>query len=197
MKKFRKVVPEKIKASDLKPLDVTCGATKCDENLHCFSRYVKQAQKKFGKKGVCHNCGEDSIDWNRMHKNDIQDSQFMFTSLKKELIRNIFWNVKIDKLAVENALKSNKTDLRTKAKKDLKARIKKYNAYIDNQQTPLGKGNIVNYAQHATATCCRACLEAWHNIPKQQELTDSQLEFCTDLVMKFIDERLPEIPEKQ
>jgi hypothetical protein len=26
-------------------------------------------------------------------------------------------------------------------------------------------------AQHATATCCRGCLEKWHQIPKGRELS--------------------------
>jgi predicted Fe-S protein YdhL (DUF1289 family) len=28
--------------------------------------------------------------------------------------------------------------------------------------------------QHATATCCRGCLEKWHGIPRGAELTDEE-----------------------
>jgi Domain of unknown function (DUF4186) len=35
----------------------------------------------------------------------------------------------------------------------------------DGKQTPY-RGHPVFVAQHATATCCRTCLERWHGIPK-------------------------------
>jgi hypothetical protein len=40
----------------------------------------------------------------------------------------------------------------------------------DGRQTPY-KGHPIFVAQHATATCCRGCLEKWHRIPKGQALT--------------------------
>ena len=35
----------------------------------------------------------------------------------------------------------------------------------DGKQTPF-RGHPVFVAQHATATCCRSCLEKWHGIPR-------------------------------
>jgi len=43
----------------------------------------------------------------------------------------------------------------------------------DGKQTPF-KGHPVFVAQHATATCCRGCLEKWHRIPAGRELTDEE-----------------------
>ena len=40
----------------------------------------------------------------------------------------------------------------------------------DGKQTPF-KGHPVFVAQHATATCCRGCLEKWHAIPQGRELS--------------------------
>jgi hypothetical protein len=40
----------------------------------------------------------------------------------------------------------------------------------DGKQTPF-RGHPVFIAQHATATCCRGCLEKWHQIPKGRELS--------------------------
>ena len=40
----------------------------------------------------------------------------------------------------------------------------------DGKQTPY-RGHPVFVAQHATATCCRGCLEKWHRIPAGHELT--------------------------
>jgi hypothetical protein len=40
----------------------------------------------------------------------------------------------------------------------------------DGRQTPW-RGHPVFVAQHATATCCRSCLEKWHGIAAGRELT--------------------------
>lgn len=39
----------------------------------------------------------------------------------------------------------------------------------DGKQTPM-RGHPVFIAQHATATCCRGCLETWHHIAPGREL---------------------------
>ena len=41
--------------------------------------------------------------------------------------------------------------------------------YKDGKQTPY-RGHPVFAAQHATATCCRSCLETWHGIAKGHRL---------------------------
>ena len=41
----------------------------------------------------------------------------------------------------------------------------------DGKQTPM-KGHPVFIAQHACACCCRGCLEKWHKIPKDRDLTE-------------------------
>ena len=43
----------------------------------------------------------------------------------------------------------------------------------DGRQTPF-RGHPVFVAQHATATCCRGCLEKWHRIPRGRALTDAE-----------------------
>ena len=48
----------------------------------------------------------------------------------------------------------------------------------DGRQTPM-RGHPVFVAQHATATCCRGCLEKWHRIPKGRELTWEEQEYLS------------------
>ena len=43
----------------------------------------------------------------------------------------------------------------------------------DGRQTPM-RGHPVFLAQHATATCCRGCLEKWHHIPRGHALTEAE-----------------------
>ncbi len=55
----------------------------------------------------------------------------------------------------------------------------------DGKQTPM-RGHPVFIAQHATATCCRGCLEKWHHIPKGRELTKEEQEYIVDVLMTWI-----------
>ena len=51
----------------------------------------------------------------------------------------------------------------------------------DGKQTPW-RGHPVFVAQHATATCCRGCLQKWHKIPKGRELTDAEVDYLVQLI---------------
>lgn len=55
----------------------------------------------------------------------------------------------------------------------------------DGKQTPM-KGHPVFIAQHACACCCRGCLEKWHHIPKEKKLSDSEINFIVNLIIKWI-----------
>lgn len=191
-KKFSKVVPDEIKVTDLRIEDVTCGATKCDDGFHCYSK-KRTSLKKYGEQRACKECGVNLVDWPRVHKNNIKDVKYVFDELRTEIIRHVFWHNPIQYDALYSTYLRGKSATRLKAKSLLKSRIGKYNNYMDGRQTPMGKDEIINYAQHATATCCRQCLEAWHNITMEKTLTEKELEFCTDLVMKYIEFRVADL----
>ena len=55
----------------------------------------------------------------------------------------------------------------------------------DGKQTPM-RNHPAFVAQHATATCCRGCLEKWHAIPKGRPLTEAE----TGYVLRVIGEWL-------
>ena len=59
----------------------------------------------------------------------------------------------------------------------------------DGKQTPM-KGHPVFIAQHATATCCRGCLQKWHRIQKGRALSDNEVEFIVNLIMKWIEKQI-------
>ena len=59
----------------------------------------------------------------------------------------------------------------------------------DGEQTPMRgapKGHPVFLAQHATATCCRGCLEKWHGIEKGRALSDDEQRYVVDGIMRWI-----------
>lgn len=55
----------------------------------------------------------------------------------------------------------------------------------DGKQTPM-RGHPVFTAQHATATCCRGCINKWHKFPKGVQLTNEQQKYLVDLIMEWI-----------
>ena len=59
----------------------------------------------------------------------------------------------------------------------------------DGKQTPM-RGHPVFLAQHATACCCRGCLEKWHNIPSGKVLTAEEQEYIVSVIMDWIKREL-------
>ena len=55
----------------------------------------------------------------------------------------------------------------------------------DGKQTPM-RGHPVFTAQHATATCCRGCIEKWHKFRKGVELEEKQKEYLIDVIMEWL-----------
>ena len=66
----------------------------------------------------------------------------------------------------------------------------------DGKQTPM-RGHPVFVAQHATATCCRGCLEKWHHIPKGRELTETEQEDVVNVIMEWISREMKQVYKKQ
>ena len=59
----------------------------------------------------------------------------------------------------------------------------------DGRQTPL-RNHPVFVAQHATATCCRSCLETWYGIAKGHRLDRSERAFVVEVIGRWIDREL-------
>ena len=68
----------------------------------------------------------------------------------------------------------------------IKARIAPPYPKNDGKQTPM-RGHPVFIAQHATATCCRGCIQKWHDIEKGKSLNDEEIEFVVGLLMGWIE----------
>ncbi|EMF8047824.1 DUF4186 domain-containing protein [Serratia marcescens] len=55
----------------------------------------------------------------------------------------------------------------------------------DGKQTPM-RGHPVFVAQHATATCCRGCLEKWHGIPQGVTLDERQKDYIVQAIALWL-----------
>lgn len=57
----------------------------------------------------------------------------------------------------------------------------------DGKQTPMRQVHPVFIAQHACACCCRGCLEKWHHIPKNRELSCDEVSYIVKLLIQWIE----------
>lgn len=71
----------------------------------------------------------------------------------------------------------------------IQSRLAPANPKNDGKQTPM-KNHPVFIAQHATATCCRGCLEKWHKIPKDRQLSSQEIDFVVKLIMTWIEKQI-------
>ncbi|MDW7557570.1 MULTISPECIES: DUF4186 domain-containing protein [Azospirillum] len=61
----------------------------------------------------------------------------------------------------------------------------------DRKQTPF-RGHPVFIAQHATATCCRNCLEKWHGIRRGQALNAEERSHVVAAIERWLRENAAE-----
>jgi Domain of unknown function (DUF4186) len=177
--------------SGLKPLKITCTSTDCDNALHCFR---KSRKMKAEEKGRCRYCKADLVDWARVHRRRISDVTRTFQEFRKEYIRHHFWHVSVDAAAEYHARKKGHIALRAATKNRVERSVGPKQPVRDGQQTPF-EGNMIYYAQHATATCCRKCMSYWHDVPIGIALSSVQIAYFVDLIMAFIDERMPRLAD--
>lgn len=59
----------------------------------------------------------------------------------------------------------------------------------DGRQTPM-RGHPVFKAQHATATCCRGCLEKWWKVPRGTDIPPARQARIVDFLMAWIEREI-------
>lgn len=175
----------------LEPLKITCISADCANGLHCFkrSRTMPPAER-----GRCRYCGVDLIDWERFHERDLSDAKYKFESLRCEFVRHHFWHKPIDLRAQNHARRKGRIGLKEAARQRLGKSVAPAFPPYDGRQTP-SKGNVIYYAQLSLACCCRTCIEYWHGIPKGIALSDEELDYFVELVMMYVDERMPNLTD--
>ena len=83
--------------------------------------------------------------------------------------------------------------LRLHARDLIAKRLAPAEPYKDGKQTPY-RGHPVFVAQHATATCCRTCLQRWHQIPKGRELTRAERDYVVAVICRWIETEVADPP---
>ncbi len=106
----------------------------------------------------------------------------IFNRLAKSDFRRKFKLNEKDKKYLEN---KGFDTIKSHAKDFIKTRVAPSEIPNDGKQTPM-RGHPVFTAQHATATCCRGCINKWHKFPKNVELTETQQEYLVELIMEWL-----------
>jgi hypothetical protein len=181
------------RASKLEPLAVSCTSTDCENGLHCF---LQKRRGTDGRRvgGPCRECGAELVEWQRLSSRDLRDASYTFSALRREKIRHEFWHRRFDPRAINHALRKGRRRLRDAATHRVEASVGNPSNPREGRQTPF-TGNVLYYAQHSVAGCCRKCIEYWHGIDAQRPLTADEVKYLSDLIMLYIDERMPDLPE--
>ncbi len=181
---------------EMKPLPkLTCSSSDCQRDLHCFRTRRPRREQSY-RNGCCVACSSEMIDWQRLDQHSLSDVSYTFEALEHEMFRHHYWHNEIDDQAKNDAEAKGLTALSEAAMRRLKKSVARPSREIfrDGTQTPLS-GNILFYAQHATATCCRKCIEEWHGIDRNRPLTEEEIQFMSELLILYIRRRLPDLPE--
>jgi len=199
---FKKIAQD-VNKDKLSPLNVTCTSSKCEDNLHSYwqkprRKKIVNQEELWGKvfqKGSCWACRIDLVDWPRVHSKNLSDVIYTFDMLNTELVRYVYWHTEIDHKAFCDALEKGRLNLRFDAEELLRKNVANAkNPRWEGTQTPK-KGDLIYYAQHATACCCRKCIEYWYNIPRGIQLNDKQINYFVELIMLYVSARMPKLQE--
>ena len=163
----------------------------CENNSHSFHTN-KSLQNKGIERGCCYGCKSSFVDWERVYKKDISDIEYLENAFKLEMFRNVFWTIKQPTPNMINKIKDKSSDeLSILIQKKLHTTLSKprsQNSY-DGRQTPFSD-NLLLWAQHATGTCCRKCLELWYNIGAESTISTSDYEYLEQVIMHYLTQKI-------
>ena len=104
-------------------------------------------------------------------------------SLSKSKFRNSFHlNKKMKEYVKEKGIDV----VKMHAYEIINKRLRPSNIPNDGKQTPMRQVHPVFIAEHACACCCRGCLEKWHKIPKEKELSDKEVDYIVSILITWI-----------
>ena len=110
----------------------------------------------------------------------------LLLSLSKSKFRGSFHlNNKMKEYVNDKGIDKIKQDTYEIINKRLKIKLSN-----DGKQTPMRQVHPTFIAQHATGTCCRGCLKKIHNIDDNKELSDKEIEYINEVIIRWIKRQL-------
>lgn len=145
----------------------------CNNNKHYFIYD--------GKSTLCKFCGYKFKHVSTL--NALPDYDTVKKSMEESLWNYEWLNAPLDKVATTKLPKTTRNEIQKILNKSIRVCTPN-----DGRQTPYYK-NPAFYAQHGLGLCCRKCLEKFYGIHKDEIISDEMLDYFTDLIMKFIEEK--------
>lgn len=197
---------------------VTCGGESGDNARVCDFRWVKELRRQCVRAGVPFYFKQTGALFlkdgrlyhieRKLQQAQARKSHYSYTpnSHSADLIRYILPDrralfVRLSRSKFRSGFRLEGDDIRYIREKGLdtvrhhaedfvRERLSDENPKNDGRQTPM-RGHPVFKAMHATACCCRSCLEKWHAIPSGKQLTADEQAYITDVIMEWIEKHLP------
>lgn len=184
----------------LVPLHIACHSSDCRNGLHCLD-YIRTGRAGTSHAGTpvapgqCRAC-RDAVTNLPAHRADTVDQvAALFDQQRRELIREHYWTAPMDLWAYNQAYRLGRIGLHAKARKTVAERVGSARHIREGQQTGWNR-DVIAYAQHGVAACCRRCIEYWYGFAQGRPLTDDELQYLTGLVTVFLDVRFPGLPDQ-
>ena len=108
----------------------------------------------------------------------MRDVQEVLSSLSRSPFRS---RIHLHKKELDYLRKKGMSEVLKHAAEFIEKRLAPASPANDGKQTPW-HNHPVFVAQHATATCCRGCLQKWHQIPKGRALTASEQQYIIEVI---------------
>jgi hypothetical protein len=112
----------------------------------------------------------------------MRDVQEVLSSLSHSPFRS---RIQLREKELEYLQRKGRSEVLQHAAEFIKKRLAPAFPANDGKQTPW-HNHPVFVAQHATATCCRGCLQKWHQIPKGRVLTPEEQQYIVDVIGRWL-----------
>ena len=182
----------------LVPLALQCAMSACKNGRHCLD-HLRRPRKgdPMVHPGQCRDCGAMLFDLPGPGGRNYGDLEAIFETCSEqqsELIRAHYWHVQIDQWAYNQARRLGLNEVRQRVAATVTAAMTSTDSWA-GRAAPYHK-NIVAYAQHATATCCRRCAAYWHGLPPEtsEPPTQGQLDHVVSAALAWVEVRLADLP---
>jgi hypothetical protein len=175
---------------------IRCTMSACGDGLHCY-KLTRKLAKLLGP-GTCRECKRPLVSLDRTGQRDLGDIDHTFAALQTEAIRHYFWHAPFGERALSYADRAGRRVLHDRIAGRIRSRIGKAQPFRDGTQTPISaaRADALDFALHAIAACCRTCTSYWHGIPKGRALTELEIGYLSELARRYLDARLPELPQE-
>lgn len=181
------------------PLKIVCTMASCNHGRHCLD-HLRQPHKNSEQvvPGSCRDCGSPVAAMPGPGELRYGDPEQLVSTLENqqhELIRAHYWHVPIDQWAYNQALRFGRTELLQRVEERVITAMTSTHVWAD-RAAPYRR-DIVAYAQHATATCCRKCAAYWHGFARDRSVaaTTEQINHAVWAAQAWVNIRLPDLPE--